>query len=170
MASLAEICDLLGHSWSGAESKGRPSFIRKNLEEFFHHWSWMKDKDMMGSFFLNYHGKKLFNHPECSPRLPEQYDEWVYAYLKAFAEVADQPRILALVTQAFHTFHDAQPKKEEEHPKKEEELPKKEEEQTLESTPNTDFQELGAPPTGGESNKPSTDEQPTVLTEKKRYD
>ncbi|KAL8914385.1 MAG: hypothetical protein Q9171_001015 [Xanthocarpia ochracea] len=77
MASFAEICDLLGHSWSGAESKGRPSFIRKHLEEFSHHWSWMKDKDMMGRFFLNYHGKKLFLHPECSPRLPQQYDEWV---------------------------------------------------------------------------------------------
>ncbi|KAL8863507.1 MAG: hypothetical protein Q9178_000188 [Gyalolechia marmorata] len=153
MASFAEICDLLGHSWSGAESKGRPSFIRKHLEEFSHHWSWMKDKDMMGRFFLNYHGKKLFNHPECSPRLPQQYDEWVHAYLKEFTEVADQPRILALVTQA---FHDAQPKKEEEH--------------TLESTLNTDFQELGAPPTGGESNKPSTDEQPTVMTEKKSDD
>lgn len=153
MASFAEICDLLGHSWSGVESKGRPSFIREHLEEFSHHWSWMKDKDLMGRFFLNHHGKKLFQHPECSPKLPQQYDEWAYASVRAFTKVADQSRILALVTQAFHSFHDAQPKKEEEH--------------TLESTPNTDFQELGAPSTGGEHYKPSTTEQPTATTEKR---
>ncbi|KAI4219352.1 MAG: hypothetical protein LQ349_008375 [Xanthoria aureola] len=92
MSSFVEICDILGQSWSGVKSKGRPSFIRKHLEEFAHHWSRMNDKEMLAKFFLSHHGKKLFSHPECSPKLPEHHDE-----------------ISGLVAQAFRLLDGAQP-------------------------------------------------------------
>ncbi|KAL8653897.1 MAG: hypothetical protein Q9226_003652 [Calogaya cf. arnoldii] len=91
MASLGEICGILGRSWNGVKSSGRPSFIRKHVEEFAHHWSGMKDKAMMSQFFLSHHGKKLFGHAECSPKLPEHHDE-----------------ILGLVAQAFRLLPEAQ--------------------------------------------------------------
>ena len=90
MSSFVEICDILGQSWSGVKSKGRPSFIRKHLEEFAHHWSRMNDKEMLAKFFLSHHGKKLFSHPECSPKLPEHHDEWVSAYHEGCTDVADE--------------------------------------------------------------------------------
>lgn len=75
MTSLAEICDLLGRYWSGLESTGRPKFILKNLEEFSRNWTGIKDKQLLGKFFLDHYGKKLFSHAECSPKLPDHRDE-----------------------------------------------------------------------------------------------
>ena len=79
MASVAEVSELLGHSWDGVKSTGRPAFIRKHLEEFAQQWSCIKNQEMRANFFLVHHGKKLFSHPECSLKLQENRDEWVYA-------------------------------------------------------------------------------------------
>ena len=75
MTSLTEICNLLGHSWDGLESTGRPKFILKHLEDFSRNWTGIKDQRLVGKFFLDHQGKKLFGHPECKPKLPEHHDE-----------------------------------------------------------------------------------------------
>ncbi|KAL8790352.1 MAG: hypothetical protein Q9213_000705 [Squamulea squamosa] len=84
MTSISEICDLLGAHWDGTTSKGRPSFIFKHLERFSLDWSSVSDASLLAQFFLAHHGKKLFGHEECSPKLPDHETE-----------------ILSLVSQAF---------------------------------------------------------------------
>ena len=108
MTSLEEICKLLGHSWDGIPSKGRPGFIRGQLEQFCRDWIRMKDNAMLAKFFLSYHGKKLFSHPECRPKLPEHHDELVCANFTGWDDIADKLRIFGLVTEAFRLLQ-AQP-------------------------------------------------------------
>ncbi|KAL8835030.1 MAG: hypothetical protein Q9176_007173 [Flavoplaca citrina] len=91
MTSLEEICKLLGHSWDGIPSKGRPGFIRGHLEQFSRDWIRMKDNAMLAKFFLSYHGKKLFSHPECRPKLPEHHDEIFGLVTEAFRLLQAQP-------------------------------------------------------------------------------
>ncbi|KAL8988953.1 MAG: hypothetical protein Q9169_008470, partial [Polycauliona sp. 2 TL-2023] len=91
MTTLTELCHLLGRSWNGVESRGRPAFILRHLEAFSKDWPTISDKELAGKFFLDHQGKKLFNHSECAPKLPEDRDE-----------------ILGLVTQAFHLLQDVQ--------------------------------------------------------------
>ncbi|KAL8665160.1 MAG: hypothetical protein Q9168_007755 [Polycauliona sp. 1 TL-2023] len=149
MTSLEGICDLLGRSWAGVQSKGRPAFILKHLQAFSKEWLSISDKELVGTFFLDHLGKKLFNHAECSTKLPE-----------------DRSEILKLVTEAFVLLSQPQPLKDK---------CQTMQSQTPDSTLTAASEEPIAPPISDIDAKRTSaadmvDEQSEVKTEEKWYD